>query len=166
MVDGERRPDGTAMVIQQWGGKEVGRLALVPALLWFPSAGLQGQEQSSSSACRKTSAWCLGCCRNCMVSGASSIAPSTSLGAARLEIKAMPQLGKEGNVTSGGEKKSFGFKICTWISLQILKCRSGEQKAGGKRHENCRVLSTQIALLNTSFLFWIFPNDFKISLGL
>jgi len=34
-------PLGTAVVIQQEGGKEAGRLALVPALLWFPPAGLQ-----------------------------------------------------------------------------------------------------------------------------
>lgn len=48
-----------------------------------------------------------------MVSGASSITPSTSLGAARLEIKAMPQLSKEGNITSGERSNLFGFKICT-----------------------------------------------------
>lgn len=42
-----------------------------------------------------------------MVSGASSIAPSISLGAARLEMKGTPQLGKEVNILQEREA-TFG----------------------------------------------------------
>lgn len=56
------------------------------------------------------------------------------------------------------EKQPLGLKICTSISLKILKCRWGEQKGGGERDENCRALCTQMALLNTSFLFWTFSQ--------
>lgn len=43
-----------------------------------------------------------------MVSGASSIAPSISLGAARLEMKGTPQLGKEVNILQEEREATFG----------------------------------------------------------
>lgn len=88
-------------------------------------------------------------------------APYNSLGAAELEFKVRPQLGREGDVPQ--QKKEATFQVQNLHLNQFINPTVQIRREGRReRREQFTESRTKIALLNTSFLSLdIFPMTFK-----